>query len=146
MNPTLRQFRFTVASSLGIQVALFFNSKYGFLPVPDGSTDAFTWNYYGSAFTPELMRSGFWLWLIFNFGSLVGLLFLWRPARYFASLSVLIGILQVGWAGISVSAPIEGLFYQLASVLFLLALGMAYFGATVSACFFWPAQPGANDT
>ena len=135
MDPTLRQFRSTVAFVLGLEAILFVCGFYGLFPRPPGSADAFTWDMYGSVLKPRYVEASDWLWYIVYIISLIGLFFLWRPARYIASVALIYGVLTTGWSGVRVSAPIDGFIQQVSFVLYLLILGMAHFGRTVSIHF-----------
>ena len=147
MDPTLRQFRFVVAFALALQLILFLGDYFDAFPIPLNSRDAFAWKLFGSLLKEQYVFAVWWVWFALHLGSLVGLLLLLRPARYFASLALGLGVLLPCWMGIQVASPTEGFVSQAYYVFYLLSIGMAFFGHTVSSRF-GPARvvSVANDT
>src|SRR5690348_9043430 len=135
MDPTLRQFRVTVAVVLAFEAVLFVCGYYNLFPRPSGSLGAFAWDMYGSILKRRYIEGSDWLWYFLHIGSLVGLLLLSRPARYFATVALLHGVLSISWSGVRVSAPLDSFIQQVAFVLYLFALYMAYFGKAISGFF-----------
>ena len=143
MNPTLRQFRATVAVVLALEAVLFVCGFYNLFPRPSGSSDAFAWDMYGSVLRHRYIEGSDWLWYFLHIASVVGLFLLWRPARYFATVALCYGVLAIAWSGVRVSAPFDSFIQQVAFVLYLFALYMAYFSSAVSS-FFGPVTSNAE--
>jgi hypothetical protein len=135
MDPTLRQFRFVVAIALALQLVLFLGNYLDAFPIPSNSMDAFAWNLFGSLLKEQYVFAVWWVWFALHLGSLAGLLLLLRPARYLASLALGSSVLLPCWMGIQVSSPTEGFVSQAYNVFYLLSIGMAFFGRTVSSRF-----------
>jgi len=120
---------------LALEAVLFVCGFYNLFPRPSGSLDAFAWDMYGSILKRRYLEASDWLWYFLHIASLVGLLLLWRPARYFATVALIYGVLSIGWSGIRISAPLDSFIQQVAFVMYLFALCMTYFCNTVSGHF-----------